>query len=841
MTTLQRDANTKIVIIGAGVVGCNMADRLSELGMKKITVVDQGPLFHTGGSSSHAPGIVFQTNGSQSMMRLAMHSVKKFGALRDDDGKPVYMQTGGIEVATTPERMRELHRKYSFARSYGAHDVEMLTPEQVVAKSPWIDEKVILGGFYNPSDGIAPGVKVDTAISKRAVARGVVFKGETTVKDIIVKDGAVKTVVTDKGDIEADLVVCCVGIWGPNIGKMVGVTIPLQPLEHQLAFMKPHKSLTKFKSEAAESVQPVLRHQDKSLYFKQVWDTYVIGSYQHRAMPVQAEDIKSPAEALKNGLRRNEPSIHKFTPEDFTKPFKDSVELLPNLAECELDWAMNGMFSFTEDGMSIFGESSKVKGFWSAEAVWLTHSGGAGDAMAEWIALGRPGLELQPIDLREHHIDRFEANGHSPSYIRRRANQNYIEVYDILHPLQSREDSRPIRTSPFYEQQKALAAEFFVASSWERPQWYNANYVLDKSFVPDREDWAAQFWSPIAVAEHKTMRERVGMVDMTGLKKVEVSGKNATALLNKLTTGKMNMKVGTVTYTLMLNEQGGIRSDITVGRLEKNLYQLGINGNMDIRYMKDHAEEMGDVAVHDISTTYCCIGLWGPKAREVVQSISENDWSNEGHGFFKIKESFIKEVPVRAMRLSYVGELGWEIYTTQDYGRYLWDVLWEAGQEHGLIAVGRAAFDAMRLEKGYRSWGKDMWTEHDPFEAGLGFAVRMDKEEFIGKTALEQRQKEGLRQQLRTLTFDEADKLVIGNSETVFDGEDVVGFVTSSYYGASVGKGMAYAWLNTGYDVGDKLEVLYLGNKLAVTVTEDTLFDPDMTRMREPKKTLVSS
>jgi glycine cleavage system aminomethyltransferase T/glycine/D-amino acid oxidase-like deaminating enzyme len=822
--TLQRDPNTRIVILGAGIVGCTIADKLTELGMKKVNVLEQGPLFHTGGSSSHAPGLVFQTNGSKSMMQAAMHSVKKFSALEHQDGL-TYFPVGGVEVAVTAERMNELKRRYGFALSNGHQGVKLLSPDEVVALSPLVNKDFIVGGYYIPQDGIAKAVRIMEALAKRAQSRGAVFQGDSEVLDIEVKNDAVRTVVTAKGNFEADIVVCAAGIWGPKVGKMVGISIPLQPLEHQLVHMKPLRILEPLKHVSLETQHPILRHQDRSLYFKQLQDTYVIGSYQHRAIPVKAEAIKSWPEARKNGLKRNEPSIHAFTPKDFEKPLRDTHELLPALTECDIDWAMNGMFSFTQDGMSIFGESSRVKGFWSAEAVWVTHSGGFGDALAEWIALGRP----VSLDLREHHIARFEKHSESPTYIRERGSQNFIEVYDIIHPRQPMNEPRPLRVSPFYIQQKDLGAFFLESSGWERPQWFEANKHLSTHHVPKRDAWSSQFYSPIEGAEHKATREGVAVFDMTSLKKAEVSGKNAQKLLDNLTTGNMSMGVGRVTYTLMLDETGGIKSDVTVARIAPSLYHLGLNNNMDIAYLKENAEAMGDVHVEDTTSKYCCVGVWGPQARALIQSVSEDDWSEEGFGFFKVKESFLKQFPVRALRLSYVGELGWELYTPYEYGYALWNVLWQAGHAYDLIAAGRGALGSLRIEKGYRAWGSDMWSEHSPEEAGLGFAVRHDKADFIGKEALARRE---IKQRLRTLSFDNANQMVQGSIESVFKEDEVVGYVTSACYGYTVGKGLAYAWLEPGIAIGDKLSVLYFGEKLAATVEPDTLYDPTMTKMR---------
>ncbi len=808
----------KIVVIGAGIVGCVLTEHLMKLGATDVTVTEKGPLFETGGSSSHAPGLMFQTNSSRSMTKLAMRSVEKYSSLTHEDG-PCYIETGSVEVAYTPERLQELKRKLGFAASYGLEGAKLLSPEECAEMIPQLDQGKIYGGYFVPSDGIGKAVRIGAALGQKAQERGAVFHGNAEVLDIEVSDGRVQAVVTSKGRFEADVVVCCAGIWGPKIGKMVGLTLPLQPLEHQMAYTKPLEALSHFKDD--ETAQPILRHQDSSMYFKQFYDTYGVGSYQHRAMPVAAENIQSLSQAPVM------PSVNPFTPEDFEGPWNDAKDLLPPLEQAEIDWGMNGLFSFTQDGMSVFGESSKVKGFWAAEAVWVTHAGGAGECVAEWIMTGK-----SPIGLREHHIDRFEAHGKSPSYIRQRGSQNFIEVYDIIHPLQPVEEPRPLRVSPFYGQQKELGAFFLESSGWERPQWFEVNKRLDSSFVPKRDNWSAKFWSPIVGAEHRTTRERVALFDMTSLKKVEVSGKNATALLNKLTTGKMNMRVGNVTYTLVLDEAGGVKSDVTVARLDKNLYQLGINSGMDVTHLQEHAAQMGEVHVEDATSKLCCIGIWGPYARDVMQSLSESDFSHEGHGFFKAKEVFIREVPVRALRLSYVGELGYELYTSYEYGYRLWNLLWEAGQAYGIIAGGRGAFDGLRLEKGYRSWGKDMHTEHDPFEAGLGFAVKMDKEDFIGKEALLERKEEGPRQVLTCLTLDDASKVVMG-SEPVYGGDEAIGYVTSAAYGYTVGRGIAYAWLPPQLaKEGTSLQIEYFGERFSATVQAEPLFDPEMKRMR---------
>ena len=399
--------------------------------------------------------------------------------------------------------------------------------------------------------------------------------------------------------------------------------------------------------------------------------------------------------------------------------------------------------------------------------------------------------------------------------------------------MQPMEEPRPLRTSPFYARHRELGAYFLEASGWERPQWFRANEVhVAGRAIRELDDWAGRYWSPVVGAEHLLTRERVALYDMTSLKKAEVRGEGALEYLQRLNTNQLDKPVGSVTYTLMLDGKGGIRSDITVARLGKDHFQLGLNGSRDIEWMERHLPGDGSVRVRDITAGTCCVGVWGPLARELVQSLSEDDLSDEAFGFFKARRIYVGEVPVVALRLSYVGELGWELYATADLGLRLWDLLWEAGQPLGVMAGGRGAFNGLRLEKGYRMWGTDMTSEHDPYEAGLEFAVKPEKGDFIGREALERRREEGLRRRLSCLVLDDPGVVVMGN-EPVWSAGAAVGYVTSAAYGYSVDKSIAYAWLPPELS-GEKtgVEVQYFGERYGARVAEEPLLDPAMKRMR---------
>ena len=808
--------NTKVVVVGAGLVGCAVAQHLAELGWRDITVVDQGPLFTTGGSSSHAPGLVFQINPSQTMTRLASYTIEHFSALEHDQG-PCFLPAGSIEVAATPERLEWLKLRHGLAASWGVSS-SLLSPSQVSERIPLVDAGRVLGGLHVPSDGIAKSVRAIEAMATKASEQGVRFQGKTEVTGVAVEEGRVRGVETSEGHIEADLVVSCAGMWGPLIGRMVGMRIPLLPVQHQYVRTSILKELA---DESEEVSHPILRHQDSALYFRQLQNCYGVGSYQHSPLPVAPETILSPADAAIM------PSLMPFTEDDFKQAWADATELVPALAETSWEDSLNGLFSFTPDGLPLIGESRAVRGFWVAEAVWVTHSAGVGKVTAQWIAEGTPGM-----DLRECDINRFEPFATSPSYVEARGCTQYDEVYDVIHPMQPLAEPRPLRVSPFYRRQQELGGSFLEFSGWERPQWYHANEPLTETReIPAPGEWAARFWSPMVGGEHLVSRERVAMFDMTSLKRAEVRGPGALGFLQRLSTSDLDRKPGYVTYTLMLDANAGIRSDITVARLAADRFQLGLNGPRDIDWLERHAAADAAVFITDITSGTCCIGLWGPDARKVVQSASQDSFSHEDFGFFRAKEVFIEEIPVVALRLSYVGELGWELYTTADLGLRLWDLLWRAGRRFGIIAAGRGAFTAMRLEKGYRSWGLDMWSDHDPYEAGLGFAVSDNKTEFLGASMLKARKQEGLQRKLCCLTVD--DGTVVMGKEPVFFNQEAVGFVTSAAYGYSVDRSIAYAWLPVELaDFGTKVDIEYFAQRHTATVSQEPLFDPEMKRMR---------
>lgn len=820
--TLDR---AETVIVGAGIVGASAAYHLSELGVTDVLVIDRGPLFETGGSTSHAPGLAFQTNPSRTMCRIAQDSVTLYATLEEAD-EPEWYGVGGIEVATTPERLRELKRRLGFAGSYGLEGAELLTPAQTAEKIPLLDPSTILGAFHVPSDGVAKGVRVAAALARKAQAKGVAFEGGVAVTGFDVRDGRVRGVRTDRGPIECERVLICAGIWGPTVGAMAGVPIPLVVVQHQLVWTDPVPEL---EGERREIVHPILRHQDMAMYFRHREDHYAVGSYHHEPIATAQRDLRRQDDGPM-------PSLMPFTPRDFDAAEAEAARLLPALKgrmrPADPDRSINGMFSFTPDAGSIVGESAKVRGVWICEAVWVTHGGGMGRQVAEWMVLGEPSFDMSEAD-----ANRFYPYATTPPYVLERGKQQYREVYDIIHPRQQPARPRKLRLTPFYARHVELGAEFVVGAGWERPQWFDANASLVPERAPwlARDDWAARFWSPVEGAEHLATRNGVGLFDITPFAKLDVQGPDALAYLERVFANRIDRPVGSLVYTSALTRRGGIRLDLTIARKGEDLFRVvtgGGSGQHDLAWLRAQVREGERVRITERTGSLFALGLWGARARDVLQAVTDADLSNDAFPYMTARYLNIGEVgPVWAQRISYAGELGWELYGQFAMGDRAWELLWDAGREHGLVAAGLGAFDTLRLEKGYRLWGQDIDTEHDPFEAGIGFAVRTDKD-FQGREALERRLEQGLARKLSCMTLDDPSQVVMGK-EPIRSGGDVVGYVTSAGYGYSIGRCIVYGYLPAEVAVeGKPVEVEYLDERLPATVSAEPLWDPKGERLR---------
>lgn len=824
----------RVVIIGAGIVGTNLADELVSRGWTNITVVEQGPLAMPGGSTSHAPGLVFQTTPSKTMSGLAKYTVEKLLSL------DCFNQVGGLEVATTPERLEELKRRHGFASSWGI-EARLVSPEECRKIWPLLDQDAVLGGLHTPKDGLALAARAVQLLIERTRKAGVQYLEHTPVTGIQQRNGHVTGVETKTSTIPADIVLSCAGFWGVELGAMIGLPVPLQPVGHQYAKTEPLPALKGKNPMPNGATRPLLRHQDQDLYYREHGDRLGIGYYGHRPIPVSAASL---GETPKHVDEENMPSRLDFTPDDFRPAWDHSGKILPALKESKVATGFNGIMSFTPDGGPLIGRAPNLEGFYVAEAIWVTHSAGAARALAQVLTTGK-----SEIDLTECDISRFEEVQLTPSYIRETCVQNFVEVYDILHPLQPRESPRNLRLSPFYERHKELGAYFLEAGGWERPHWYEANAglvaQLPREWRPvERDAWSARYHSPIVAAEAWKTRTAAAMFDLTPIRRLQVSGPGALELLQRLTTGNMDKTPGTVTFTLFLDEQGGILSDVFVARLGVDSFLLSLNGPADFAYLSRQARIQAktggrEAVVRDVTGGTCCIGLWGPRAPDIIAEVCSDDLSEESLPYYRLKATSVAGVPVIAIRTSFVGEAGWEIHASAESGGRLWDALFQAGKPHGVIAAGRSAFGALRLEAGFRSCGVDITSEHNPFEAGLESLVDAGKTGYVGYAAIQRLADKKVRRRLRCLVVDDGRSVVLGK-EPVLVGGTVVGYVASAAFGYTVGKPVAYACLPSDVREGNRVEIEYFGRRIRATVTPEPLHTGKIARL-ETRSGVVDS
>ena len=853
-TTESLPTHAETVVIGAGIVGCNVAYQLTRLGHEDVVVVDQGPMPTTGGSSTHAPGIMFQTAEPKVLSQFADYSRRLYSDLEGADGQQAYNETGGIEVARSEDRMDFLQRRVEYASAWGIEDPQLLSPEEVTEHLPLVDDDEILGGYYSPTDGQVSGVIACDALAREAMDRGARFVPHTRAEDIETTDGSIGSVVTERGTIDCENVVVATNIWARQLGEKLGVHLPVTPVEHQYTMTESleeladsavditdHPLFENYENVSGEKAKrllvgpdrPILRDQDNAMYFRNHGDSYGIGSYNHEPIVPDPQDLGG------NDPDGEQGSVHEFTdyhmdnathPDRPDKaPRQASNELLPATDGAELEHKYNGMFAESPNGLPVLGPVGEYDGLWTAAAIWVTHAGGAGKALAEWMVNGVPRLDDGPIDLAHCDVNRFDEHEGSWDFARDIGGEEYRIVYNIMHPKWTwTGKQRDIRRTPMYRTHKELDAELWAEAGWEEPHWFESNADLlaeHGEAIPDREGWEAEYWSPIEGAEALNVRENVGLHDMTSFNKMEVVGGDAGEFVQYLCTNDMDLGVGDVAYTLMCNEGGGVRADITVTRTDEDRYLLLTTGrevgNNHVAWVREQSPD--DVVVNDVTSSLAAMVCTGPKARDVLSEVTDVDLSDDAFPFFTSQQFFVRNVPVTALRVSYAGELGWELYTPSEYGERLWEHLLEAGEDHGLRPYGNGALDSLRIEKGFRLWGKDLHTEHNPYEAGLGWAVDLDTD-FIGKEAVAAAAAgDNIDHEVACLTLDDGHAVVLDN-KPVFDGDEVIGYLHSAEYGYTVGACVAYTYLPPEYaEPGTEVEILYEGERYDATVRDEPL------------------
>jgi glycine cleavage system aminomethyltransferase T/glycine/D-amino acid oxidase-like deaminating enzyme len=827
------------VIIGAGIVGNCLSGHLARLGWTDMVLIDKGPLPNPGGSTGHASNFIFPTDHNKEMALLTLDSQRQYVELG------VNTECGGIEVARTEERMEEFNRRMTSAKAWGIPS-KLITPAEVKELVPFINEDIILGGFYTPSVSAVDSLRAGTLLREEAQAKGVlqVF-ANTEVMALETTDGKISAVVTDRGRIECSHVVIACGVWSPRIAAMAGANIPLTPAVHQMADVGPIEILQKSGKELAF---PIVRDMDTFCYERQSTGSMEVGSYAHRPIFMHPDDIPSiQASALS-------PTELPLTYEDFDPQMEQALELMGEILEtAEIRYAINGLLSLTPDAMPVLGETIEVENLWSAAAVWIKEGPGIAKLVAEWMTYGYPHI----CEPHSSDISRFYAHEKTEHHIYARCGEHFNKTYGIVHPREQWATQRDMRRSPFFPREEALGAVFFDARGWERPQWYASNAPLIEKYPdqcqPRPHEWDGRWWSPITNAEHLAMRDNVGMVDLTAFCEFDITGAGAMAYLQGMTVNNVDVAVGRSVYTPLLTKDGGFRADLTILRLGVNHFRVvtgAFDGGRDQYWFKKHLPRDGSVTFTDMSSSLCTIGVWGPKARDLVSSVTLADLSNEAFPYGSVRDVLIDGVPCTMFRVSYVGELGWEIYTKMEHGLRLWDTLWAAGQAHDVVPVGIGVYGLTgRIEKGYRLMGSELESEYTPVEAGLA-RPKVKSADFIGKAAYLAAREAPVLTTMCTLTVDShlskagINRYMMGGNEPILtlDGERIVdekgrvSRVTTAGAAPSLGQYLLNAYLPPAYAIeGTKLNVMYMNEQFPVTVARvgsKPLFDPDDSRMK---------
>ena len=830
--------SARCVIIGGGVGGTSLAYHLAALGWEDVILLERSQL--TSGSTFHSAGLVGQLRGSVSLTKMMMHSVDLYRRLKDEsEFDPGWVECGGIRLASSEERMEELRRQAGWAKTFGL-PLELISAAEAQELFPLMSSEGVLGGAWLPSDGYIDPAQLTYALADGARRGGCRVFTETRVTGIEVRAGRVRGVRTNRGDLAAEVVVDAGGMYAAAIGRLAGVRVPLIPMSHQYLVTQPLEAVREARDTATalslvaqgatsdRGHLPTLRDPDLLVYYREDGDGLVMGGYERHSEPAFLPH--GPA-----GFDSVPPDFNGRLLEEewdrFEEIGENSKRRVPAMDEATVTKLINGPEAFTPDNEFCLGES-EVGGFFVCAgfcAHGLAGAGGIGKVVAEWIVAGEPSLDLWEMDIR-----RFGPQYRSPAYTHTRVRESYETYYDIRYPNHERQAGRPLRTSPAYPWHREHGAAFGEKSAWERVNWYEPNAAAgDQSLRP--RGWAGQNWSPAIGVEHRATREAVGLFDETSFAKIEIAGPGAAAYLEGLCDNRVAREVGDITYTQMLNPRGGIECDFTVARLAADRFQVVTGtafGNHDREWMRRHLPATGGIHLADVTSQFACFALWGPRAREVLDPLTPQDLGNDTFPYMTLREISVGGVPVRALRVTYVGELGWELYCPTEYGAGLWNLLWEAGQPHGIVAGGYRAIDSMRLEKGYRVWGADITPDETPYEGGVGFCVKLDKDgSFLGREALVEAREQGPRTRLRCLVLEDPRRVALGN-EPVRLGGEIAGRVTSGGYGYTVERSIAYAYLPPEVEPGTSIEIDVFGRWVGGEVAEEPLYDPKGERVR---------
>jgi 4-methylaminobutanoate oxidase (formaldehyde-forming) len=803
----------RAVVVGGGVIGCSILYHLAKLGWTDSVLVEQFQL--TYGSTWHSAGLVGQLRSSLGLTRMMQYSVGLYAELRELTGNdPGWHQLGGLRLASSQPRLEEIRRQAAWARTFGL-PMEIVSASEAQELFPPMSTDGVLAAAFIPDDGYLDPSQLTLALAEGARRLGAEIEQRTHVTGVELGEGRVAAVVTDKGRIECELVVNAAGMYASQLARLVGVSIPIVPFGHQYLMTEPF--------DPSLEPLPTLRDPDNLVYFRTEVGGLVMGGYERGPFPWALDGVPDGFEA-------------RLLPEDWERMeelLENAIERVPALETAPVRKLFNGPEAFTPDADFLLGET-EVPGFWVAAggcAHGLAGAGGVGKVMGEWIVDGRPEWDVWPLDVR-----RFGRQYGSRSYTLARTYEALSKYYDVKYPGEERLAGRPLRVSPAYARHMELGAAFGEKGGWERVNWYESNAARGDASLRPR-GWAGENWSAAIGAEALATRETAGLFDETSFAKLEVAGPGACEFLERACANRIDGAVGRIVYTQLLDDAGGIQCDLSVVRRAVDRFLLVTGtafGTHDRRWLEASAPRDGSVHVSDVTSQYACFALWGPAARHILGPLTTVPLDNESFRYMTAKDLAVGDVPCLALRVTYVGELGWELYCPFEYGLRLWDSLLEAGRGHGLVPGGYRAIDALRLEKGYRAWAADLTPETTADSAGVGFAVKLDKGDFRGRAAVEaEREHGGPTERLVCLVLDEPRAIALGSEPVRLPGGDSLGRVTSGGYGYSVGASIAYAYVPAAQaEPGTRLEVDIFGDWIGAEVRPEPLWDPAGERVR---------
>lgn len=814
-------SHARVVIIGGGVAGCSVAYHLAELGWKDIVLLERKQL--SCGTTWHAAGLLGQLRATANMTKLAKYSIDLYKRLPEETGQDIGLrQNGSLGIAPSEARFEEFARGAAMGRCYGV-DIEVVTPSEIRDLYPIVNTDDLVGGVFIPSDGQCNPADLTQALAKGARMRGAsIFEG-IKVTAIHQKNGAVSGVSTDQGDIACDYIVNCSGMWGHEVGSMAGVTTPLHACEHFYIVTEPMETLPKN--------APVLRDPDACAYFKEDAGKILLGCFEPVAKPWAMDGI--PEDFCFDEL-----------PEDFDHfaPILESaIHRMPALETAGIRTFFNGPESFTPDDRYLLGEAPEVRNFFMAcgfNSIGIQSSGGAGKALAEWMDAGYPPFDLSDVDIR-----RMEPFQHNRTYLYNRAVEGLGLLYQMHWPYRQYDTARHVRRSPLHEQLKARGACFGETAGWERPNWFakeGMEPVYDYSY-------GRQNWFDCRAEEHNAVRNNVGVFDLSTFVKIRVEGPDACDYLQMICANDVDVPVGKIVYTQWLNDRAGIEADLTVTRLADDVFLI-VSGaaqrTRDLAWLRRHKPEDASLTITDVTSGEAVIAVMGPKSRDLLLSINPKlDLSNEGFRFATIKHIDLDMVPVRAHRITYVGELGWELYVPAEYAACLFEVIADRLEAYGGRLAGLHALDSLRLEKAFRHWGHDVSDEDTAHEAVLGFAVKLDKAEgkygpFIGREAHRAQKEAGVpHKRLVQFKLDDPEPLLY-HAEPIWMNGKRVGYLTSGNYGHYLGASMGMGYINLDEPVTKTLidsatfEIEVSTEKFSAKAQLSAFYDPKSERLK---------